>query len=93
MIGGPVNDEIEFIGEYPFARQLLDYVENTYEKQQWCIASCYGNFEGEYYAEFKDFWNPPIYRQKKLIVRIVKKDDKWAFSVHKELIDKGPLCP
>ena len=89
MYGGPVKDEIEFIGQYLFAGELLRYVKNKYGEKQWYIKDCTMNYDGEYYATFKDYWNPPLDKDKLLIIRIVKKGDRWEFSVHKEVTGKA----
>ncbi len=66
MIGGPVKDEMEFIGQYLFAADLLDFVKNCFGKKQWYIKACYGNSNGEYFADFEDYWEPHT-SEKKLI--------------------------
>lgn len=89
MIGGPVKDEVEFIGSYIFATDLLQYVKSIYGEKEWYISYCAGTGAGVYFAEFKDYWEPSIYKQKRLIIRASQEADRWVFSIHKVEIGKG----
>lgn len=78
--------DMDFMEDYPFAFDLLEYVKSISGENRWSIHSCTETNSGDYWAEFKSF-KTHEFEKFLLIIHIAPSSSGWDFSVHRQVTE------
>lgn len=80
------DPEEAFMLDYPFAWDLLQYVENIKRENQWFLKKCVELNSGRFSVEFCSY-AVPGYENFQLIVSVTPTASGWDFSVISQNIE------